>query len=197
VMADMKDCRCGHSAKKHIFAESALYGDCHDCRCELYDPPGGLKGVPIHPLFSFRESEFRLVSCKKCGHFCVSPEGVCESCWWDNDQKGLVKDTRPSYCWHSPTREHEVPFIKPPLRANYCRYCLKTIQPGRVVKRRERVMRFWKHTQRIRAGPCRLGDRTPSLEAKRVKGQCRAGEFKPHSRAAMGRPSSYVRPEAD
>jgi hypothetical protein len=137
------DCICGHSAKLHVYPESTLYGDCHECRCELYNPPGGLKGVPIHPLFAFTEAEFRMVSCSGCHRFEVLPEGICESCGWDNDNQGVVEDTRPDYCLESPTRKHVVPHIIPALRANYCRYCLRTIQDG-TTKRREEVKRFWK-----------------------------------------------------
>jgi hypothetical protein len=138
------DCTCGHSAKLHLYPESNLFGDCHECSCELYNPPGGLKGVPIHPLFAFTEDEFRMVSCSKCHRFCVLPDGICESCGWDNDAQGMVEDTRPDYCLDSPTRKHEVPRIAPSLRANYCRYCLRTVQEGQKTKRRERVKRFWK-----------------------------------------------------
>lgn len=60
-------CRCGHSSESHIYPGSHLYGDYHECECELYNPAGGLKGVPIHPLFSFTENEFRFVSCVRCG----------------------------------------------------------------------------------------------------------------------------------
>jgi hypothetical protein len=41
-------------AKLHVYPGSTFYGDCHECHCELYNPPGGLKGVPIHPLFVFK-----------------------------------------------------------------------------------------------------------------------------------------------
>jgi hypothetical protein len=141
-MTDANPCHCGHSAKSHVYPGSTLYGDCHECHCELYNPPGGLKGVPIHPLFAFTEEEFRMVSCTQCDRFRILPEGVCEGCGWDNDNQGVVEDTRPNYCRHSPTKEHDIPFVIPSLQANYCRFCLRTIQPG-TTKRRERVMRFW------------------------------------------------------
>lgn len=137
------DCICGHSAELHLYPESTLYRDCHECRCELYNPPGGLKGVSLHPLFAFTEEQFRMFSCSQSHRFCVLPEGICESCGWDNDNQGMVEDTRPNYCLDSPTRTHEVPRIIPALRANYCRYCLRTIEEGKT-KRRENVMRFWK-----------------------------------------------------
>jgi len=137
------DCICGHSAELHHYPESKLFGDCHECRCELYNPPGGLKGVSVHPLFAFTEDEFRMVSCSKCHRFCVLPVGICESCGWDNDAQGMVEDTRPDYCLNSPTRKHAVPRIGTSLGANHCIYCLKTIREGNT-KRREHVMRFWK-----------------------------------------------------
>jgi hypothetical protein len=137
-------CRCGHSAELHLYPESTLYGDCHDCRCELYNPVGGLKGVPIHPLFAFTEAEFRFVSCSQCARFRVLPEGVCEACGWDNDNNGVVEQTRHNYCVHSPSKEHEMPLITASLRANYCRHCLRTIENGRA-KRHEQVMRFWRN----------------------------------------------------
>jgi hypothetical protein len=121
-------CRCGHSSNSHIYPGSALYGDCHHCECELYDPAGGLKGVPIHPLFAFTEDEYRMVSCAECGRFRVVPDGVCERCGWDNDNNGLVEQTRPQYCRHSPTRQHEVPSFE----SSHCRHCLQVTKaaPG-------------------------------------------------------------------
>ena|SRR5450755_1941128 len=136
-------CRCGHSAGLHVYPSTTLYADCQECACELYDPPNGLAGVPIHPLFAFTENEFRLVSCNQCHKFRVLPEGICERCGWDNDGQGMVEITRPGYCRLSPTKEHEIPFVTPEIQANYCRYCLRTISDGKA-KRRERVMRFWK-----------------------------------------------------
>lgn len=135
-------CRCGHSPESHIYPDSTLYADCHECSCELFDPPGGLEGVPIHPLFAFTPADFRMMSCYQCGRFRVLPEGVCERCEWDNDNQGFVDNTRPNYCRHSPTRAHEIPWITQSLRANYCRYCLRTIEQGRA-KRGEHVGRFW------------------------------------------------------
>jgi hypothetical protein len=120
-------CKCGHPAESHIYPGTALFGDCNECRCELYNPPGGLRGVPLHPLFTFTEAEFRMVACTSCGRFRVLPEGVCEACGWDDDNDGPSTETRPNFCRHSPTREHDVPFIKYPLRANYCRFCLRTL----------------------------------------------------------------------
>lgn len=140
------DCICGHPAELHLYPESNLYGDCHECECELYNPPGGLKGVPIHPLFAFTEAEFRMVSCGRCHRFCVLPEGICERCGWDNDNQGPVENTRPDYCFDSPTRKHAVPHIIPDLRA-YCRYCLRTIEEGKA-KSGEHVGRFWKGKER-------------------------------------------------
>jgi hypothetical protein len=140
---DLDVCRCGHSAKAHLYPQSTLFGDCHECDCELYNPIGGLKGVPLHPLFAFTEDDFRFVSCKQCGRFRVVPDGVCESCGWDNDNQGVVEHTRPDYCRHSPTKKHAIPMLGLSLNANYCRYCLKTIQQG-TTKRHERVSRFWK-----------------------------------------------------
>jgi hypothetical protein len=137
------DCICGHSAKLHLYPASHLYGDCHECECELYNPPGGLKGVPIHPLFAFTEEEFRMVSCNRCHRFFVLPEGVCERCGWDNDNQGPVENTRPHYCLDSPTRKHTIPHIIPTLRANYCVYCLRTIEEGKA-KKGEHVERFWR-----------------------------------------------------
>jgi hypothetical protein len=141
-------CLCGHSAEMHLYPESTLFGDCHECPCELYNPPGGLKGVPIHPLFAFTEDEFRMVSCGKCARFLVLPEGVCESCGWDNDNQGMVEDTRPDYCLNSPSRQHQIPRIIPALRENYCVYCLRTIEQGKKTKRREQVMKFWKPNEK-------------------------------------------------
>jgi len=86
------DCICGHSAELHLYPNSKLFGDCHECRCELYNPPGGLKGVPVHPLFAFTEDEFRMVSCSKCHRFRVLPIGICESCRWDNGAQGMVEE---------------------------------------------------------------------------------------------------------
>lgn len=120
-----------------------MYGDCHECRCELYNPPGGLKGIPIHALFAFKEDEFRFVSCAQCGRFHVLPDGICKACGWDNDNNGMVERTRPDYCFHSPTRKHVVPDLMPSVQTNYCRYCLKTIHADGV-KRHENVMRYWK-----------------------------------------------------
>ena len=137
------DCKCGHSAESHIYPGSTLFGDCHECPCGLYNPPGGIKDLPIHPLFSFTEDEFRIVSCNHCGPFRVVPDGICESCGWDKDNAGMVEETRPSYCRHSPTREHEIPSIAPSVSANYCRFCLKTIRNGTTI-RGEKVMRYWK-----------------------------------------------------
>jgi hypothetical protein len=146
------DCICGHSAELHLYpVRSTLYGDCHQCRCELYNPPGGLVGVPIHPLFAFTDAEFRLVSCSRCNRFFVLPEGICESCGWDNDRQGMVEDTRPAYCLDSPTRKHEVPRIAPEARSNYCRYCLRTIEEGKKTKRSERVSRFWKSKDKTKS----------------------------------------------
>lgn len=121
-------CRCGHSSKSHIYPGSTQYGDCHLCECELYNPAGGLKGVAIHPLFVFTKDEFRMVSCARCARFRVAPGGVCESCGWDNDNNGFVEQTRPQYCRHSPTKQHEVPS----LESSRCRYCLRAISavPG-------------------------------------------------------------------
>jgi hypothetical protein len=135
-------CKCGHPAKLHVYPNSTLYGDCHDCRCELYNPPGGLEGVPLHPLFAFTADEFRFVSCNRCNRFHVLPEGVCDACGWDNDNQGPVEDTRPDYCLHSPTRKHVIPLIVPSVPSNYCRYCLRTISEGKTTKR-ERVRRYW------------------------------------------------------
>jgi len=120
-------CRCGHSSESHIYPGSIQYGDCHLCECELYNPAGGIKGLPIHPLFSFTEDEFRMVACIQCGRFRVVPEDVCENCEWDNDNNGQVEQTRPEYCRHSPTRQHEVT-----SGSSQCRYCLRTISttPG-------------------------------------------------------------------
>jgi len=145
-------CKCGHAAESHIYPGSTLYGDCHECNCALYNPPGGLKEVPVHPLFAFTEDEFRLVSCNRCGRFRVVPEGVCEACGWDNDGQGNVEETRPDYCRHSTTRKHEIPLITSEIHANYCPYCLKTIQQG-TTKRREQVSRFWKPNKRRRNPP--------------------------------------------
>jgi len=117
-------CRCGHPSESHIYPGSAQYGDCHHCECELYDPAGGIKGLPIHPLFSFTEGEFRMVSCTQCGRFRVAPDGVCEKCGWDNDNDGPVEQTRPQFCQHSPTKMHEIPS----LSSNHCRYCLRAIK---------------------------------------------------------------------
>jgi hypothetical protein len=142
-------CRCGHAPESHMYPESTLYADCHECSCELYNPPGGLEGVPIHPLFAFTPAEFRMVSCHQCCRFRVLPEGVCERCGWDNDNQGVVENTRPNYCRHSPTREHDIPWIAPSLRANYCRYCLQTIEQGRA-KRGEHVERFWGTSPKIK-----------------------------------------------
>ncbi len=97
-------CACGHSDNSHVYPGSTLFGDCHECRFELYNPPGGLKGVPLHPLFAFTENEFRFVSCAQCSRFRVLPGGVCEGCGWDNDNHGIVEDTRPNYCRDSPTK---------------------------------------------------------------------------------------------
>jgi hypothetical protein len=123
------DCTCGHPSELHLYpADSALYGDCHECECELNNPLGGLKGVPVHPLFAFTEDEFRMVSCSHCYRFRVLPEGVCESCGWDNDAHGMAEYTRPDYCLDSPTKKHEAPrTAKPGVRGNYCRYCARTI----------------------------------------------------------------------
>jgi hypothetical protein len=123
------DCLCGHSAELHLYPESTLFGDCHECECELYNPPGGLKGVPIHPLFAFTEAEFRMVSCAHCYRFRVLPEGVCENCTWDNDGHGMVEVTRPDYCLHSATKKHEITTAG--TAHTYCRYCLRTIQEGK------------------------------------------------------------------
>lgn len=120
---DVDTCLCGHSSQSHIYPGSAQYGDCHHCECELYNPVGGLRGLPIHPLYAFSEDEYRMVSCTVCGRFRVVPNGVCESCGWDNDNNGLVERTRPQYCRHSPTRQHEVPS----LESNHCRFCLRAI----------------------------------------------------------------------
>ena len=147
-MEGSKPCQCGHSAEAHIYPGSALYGDCLECRCELYNPPDGLKGVPLHPLFAFTEDEYRFVSCSQCRRFKVLPDGICESCWWDNDNNGMVQRTRPEYCFHSPTRKHQIPDVTPfpdvtrSLKASYCEYCLRTIRPEGV-KRKEHVMRYW------------------------------------------------------
>jgi hypothetical protein len=142
-----RDCQCGHSASSHIYPCPTLsYGDCHECRCELYNPPGGLKDIPIHPLFAFSEDEFRFASCSHCGRFYVLPDGVCEQCGWDNDQNGMVETTRPEYCLHSPTKKHVIPNVTAHLRADYCRYCLRTIDECGV-KRRENVKKFWKRTK--------------------------------------------------
>jgi hypothetical protein len=124
----ISDCLCGHSKELHLYPGSALYGDCHECECELYNPPGGLKGVPLHPLFAFTEAEFRMVSCGHCYRFRVLPDGVCEGCGWDNDSLGMVEDTRPEYCLKSPTKKHGAARIITPLNANHCIYCLRTIQ---------------------------------------------------------------------
>ena len=35
-------------AKSHVYPGSTLYGDRHECHCELYNPPGGLKGGCAH-----------------------------------------------------------------------------------------------------------------------------------------------------
>jgi hypothetical protein len=138
-------CRCGHSEEKHVYPGSTLYGDCHECLCELYNPAraDGLKGVPIHPLFSFTEDQFRFVACSQCGRFRVLPEGLCEACWWDNDNQGPIESTRPDYCYHSLTRKHVIPWVTSFLRANYCICCLKTIKNG-TTERHENVMRSWK-----------------------------------------------------
>lgn len=141
-------CFCGHSAQSHIYPGSTLFGDCHECRCELYNPPGGLRGVPVHPLFAFTEDEYRMVSCTHCAKFRVSPDGICESCDWDNDRHGDVGNTRPDYCGKSPTKKHEVPLIAPALSANYCRFCLKTILLGQANKN-ERIARFWKPSKGV------------------------------------------------
>lgn len=105
-MAD-KPCRCGHPAKAHVYpsAGSAMYGDCHECRCELYNPVGGLKGVPIHPLFAFTEDQFRFVSCVNCGRFRVLPDGTCDACGWDNDNGGISEKARLDYRLGSSTGE--------------------------------------------------------------------------------------------
>lgn len=102
-MTDVKLCRCGHSAVSHIYpaAGPTMYGDCHQCRCELYNPPGGIKGIPIHPLFAFTEDEFRFIACVNCERFRVLPDGVCEVCGWDNDNNGMVGSTRPDHPLHS------------------------------------------------------------------------------------------------
>lgn len=117
-------CRCRHSSESHIYPGTAQYGDCLLCKCELYNPAGGIKGLPIHPLYSFSEEEYRMVSCARCGRFRVVPDGVCESCGWDNDNDGDVEKSRPLYCRHSPTRQHEVPS----LESSRCRYCLRAIK---------------------------------------------------------------------
>ncbi len=143
LVAMREACACGHSDNSHVYPGSTLFGDCHECRCELYNPPGGLKGVPLHPLFAFTENEFRFVSCAQCSRFRVLPGGVCEGCGWDNDNHGIVEDTRPNYCRDSPTKQHHVPSIAPGLPANYCTCCLRTIQNGKA-KKGEHVMRFWK-----------------------------------------------------
>lgn len=123
-------CFCSHSAKAHLYPNSSLYGDCHECACELYNPPGGLKGVAIHPLFAFTEAEFRMVSCNRCHRFFVLPEGICENCGWDNDNAGMVEDTRPEYCPNSPTKNHVSPRISTVHTVDYCVYCLRTIERG-------------------------------------------------------------------
>jgi|SRR5215831_15756039 len=116
-------CRCGHLPESHIYPGTAQFGDCHLCECELYNPARGIKGLPIHPLFAFKEDEYRMLSCTICGRFRVVPDGVCESCGWDNDNNGLVDQTRPQYCRHSPDKQHEVPS----LESSRCRYCLRAI----------------------------------------------------------------------
>ena len=72
-----------------------------------------------------------MVSCAHCYRFRVLPDGVCEGCGWDNDGHGMVAHARPDYCFDSPTKKHGIPRIVSALKANYCRYCAKTIEEGK------------------------------------------------------------------
>jgi hypothetical protein len=69
-----------------------------------------------------------MVSCGHCYRFHVLPDGVCESCGWDNDGHGMVENTRPDYCLKSPTKKHTIARITTPINANRCIYCLNPIQ---------------------------------------------------------------------
>ncbi len=116
-------CWCGHSSSVHIYPESTKFGDCHDCKCELYNPVGGLKGVSIHPLFAFTEDQFRFLCCTECGRFSVLPDGICVNCEWDNDNDGFIEETRPQYCLRSSTKQHDASSSE----SGRCRFCLQVI----------------------------------------------------------------------